>query len=106
MVKTITKASKALPIVVGAGMWPEANTIDWSAKLREAAGEVITGKAMTLEGKAKGASAAAIMVEAFASDEVAARPWSFDIIGGADDVHTFARCTGTEEFGNDKLEWN
>jgi hypothetical protein len=105
MVKTITKASKALPIVVGAGMWPEANTIDWSAKLREAAGEVITGKAMTLEGKAKGASAAAIMVEAFASDEVAARPWSFDIIGGADDVHTFARCTGTEEFGNDKLEW-
>lgn len=102
---TVTKASKASTVIVGEGMWPEANTIDWSAKLREAASEVITGKAMATEGKAKGASALAIMVEAFASDDVAARPWSFDIKGGADDVHTFARCTGTEEFGNDKLEW-
>ena len=102
---TVTKASKALPVVVGAGMWPEADAIDWSAKLREAASEVITGKAMATEGKAKGASALAVMVEAFASDDVAAREWSFDIKGGADDVHTFARCTGTEEFGNDKLEW-
>lgn len=102
---TVTKASKALPVVVGAGMWPEADAIDWSAKLRDAASEVITGKAMATEGKAKGASALAVMVEAFASDDVAARPWSFDITGGADDVHTFARCTGTEEFGNDKLEW-
>jgi len=95
------------PVTVGAGFMPEAEAepIDWSAKLREAASEVITGKAMATEGKAKGASALAVMVEAFASDDVAARPWSFDIIGGADDVHTFVRCTGTEEFGNDKLEW-
>lgn len=105
MTKTITNASKASTVIVGEGIWPEANTIDWSAKLREAAGEVITGKAMTLEGKAKGASALAVMVEAFASDDVAARPWAFDIIGKGDDVHTYVRCTGAAEFGNDDLPW-
>jgi hypothetical protein len=92
------------PVTVGAGIWPEVEAIDWSAKLREAASEVITGKAMATEGKAKGASALAVMVEAFASDDVAARPWTFDVKVG-DDVHTHVRCTGSEEFGNDTLEW-
>jgi len=100
-----SKASKAPTVTVGTGIWPEAETIDWSAKLHEAAGEVITGKAMATEGKNRGASALAVMVEAFASDDVAARPWTFDIMGKGGDVHTHVRCTGTTEFGNDDLPW-
>jgi hypothetical protein len=105
MTKTITKASKAPTVTVGAGIWPEADAIDWGAKLREAAGEVITGKAMVTAGKDRGASALAVMVEAFASDDVAAHPWSFDIMGKGGDVHTHVACSGTNEFGNDDLPW-
>ena len=93
-VSKATKASKA----------SKAQATDWSAKLFEAAGEVITGKAMATEAKNRGASALAVMVEAFASDDVAAREWTFDVKVG-DDVHTHVRCTGTTEFGNDDLAW-
>jgi hypothetical protein len=92
---TVSKASKASTV----------KAIDWDAKLREAASDVITGKYLTDEGKAKGASALAVMVEAFASDDVATRPWAFDITTGEGDIHTYVRCTGTEEFGNDTLDW-
>lgn len=92
---TVTKASKASTV----------KAIDWDAKLREAAGEVITGKAMASEAKERGASALAVMVEAFASDDVAARKWSFDIKAKNGDVHTHVNCTGTAEFGNDDLAW-
>jgi hypothetical protein len=79
---------------------------DWQAQLEEAARAAIAGKAAIEEGKAKGASALATVVAAFASDRVAGRPWSFDITGkNADDVHTFVRCTGLDEFGNDELAW-
>lgn len=110
MTKAITvskasKASKASTVTVGAGMWPEADAIDWDAKLREAAGEVITGKAMVTAGKDRGASALAVMVEAFASDDVAARPWTFDIKAKGGDVHTHVACSGTNEFGDDNLDW-
>jgi hypothetical protein len=110
MTKAITvskasKASKAPTVTVGAGIWPEADAIDWGAKLREAAGEVITGKAMVTAGKDRGASALAVMVEAFASDDVAAHPWSFDIMGKGGDIHTHVACSGTNEFGNDDLPW-
>lgn len=90
---TVSKATKA------------TKAIDWDAKLREAAGEVITGKAMVTVGKERGASALAVMVEAFASDDVAARPWTFDIKVKNGDVHTHVACTGTAEFGNDDLAW-
>jgi hypothetical protein len=104
-VSKATKASKAPTVTVGAGIWPEADAIDWGAKLREAAGEVITGKAMVTAGKDRGASALAVMVEAFASDDVAAHPWSFDIMGKGGDIHTHVACSGTNEFGNDDLPW-
>jgi hypothetical protein len=93
------------PFTVGAGFMPEADAIDWGAKLREAASEVITGKAMATEAKAKGASALAVMVEAFASDDVAAHKWAFELKSAEGDTHTYVRCNGTNEFGDDKLEW-
>lgn len=104
---TVTKASKASKVpavIVGAGIWPEQNT-EWVAALKDAATAVVTGKAMATEGKAKGATALAVMVAAFASDDVAAHPWAFDILGKGDAVHTYVSCTGTEELGNDDLAW-
>jgi hypothetical protein len=91
----VSKATKAQTI----------KAIDWDAKLREAASDVISGKAQVQEGKDKGASALAVMVEAFASDDVAMRPWAFDIKTGEGDMLTYVRCTGTDEFGNDNLDW-
>ena len=76
-----------------------------AAFLPLAAQTAITGKASIDAGKAKGASALAVMVAGFASDEVAERKWSFDIDGKAGEVHTLVRCTGLSEFGNDDLEW-
>jgi len=93
---TVSKASKASTIKV---------SNEWTAALQDAATAVVTGKALAMQGKAKGASAAAIMVAAFASDEVASHPWAFDILGKGDDAHTYVRCTGTNELGNDDLEW-
>jgi hypothetical protein len=93
---TVSKASKASTIKV---------TNEWTAALQDAATAVVTGKALTMQGKAKGASAAAVMVAAFASDDVATHPWAFDILGKGDDAHTYVRCTGTNELGNDDLAW-
>jgi hypothetical protein len=93
---TVSKASKASTIKV---------TNEWTAALQDAATAVVTGKALTMQGKAKGASAAAVMVAAFASDDVAMHPWAFDILGKGDDAHTYVRCTGTNELGNDDLSW-
>lgn len=69
-----------------------------------AAQAAIKGKAEIDAAKAKGASALAVMIAAFASDEVAERPWSFDITAG-DDVHEHVTCTGIDQFGRDDLEW-
>ena len=93
---TVSKASKASTIKV---------TNEWSEALQDAATAVVTGKALAMQGKAKGATALAVMVAAFASDEVASHPWAFDILGKGDDAHTYVRCTGTNELGNDDLEW-
>lgn len=69
-----------------------------------AAAAAIKGKAEIDAAKAKGASALAVMIAAFASDEIAERPWSFDITAG-DDVHTHVTCAGTSQFGDDTLPW-
>jgi len=92
---TVSKASKASTI--------KAAT-DWTTALQEAATAVVTGKALAMQGKAKGATALAVMVAAFASDDVAAHKWTFDLKSG-DDVHVHVRCKGTDEFGNDDLAW-
>ena len=65
-----------------------------------AAQTAIAGKATVDAGKAKGANALALMVAGFASDDVAVRPWSFDITGGGDDVHTHVAMQGIAMFDN------
>jgi hypothetical protein len=93
---TISKASKAQTIKV---------SNEWTTALQDAATAVVTGKALAMQGKAKGATALAVMVAAFASDDVAAHKWTFDLKTGEGDVHTHVTCTGTSEFGNDDLAW-
>lgn len=73
--------------------------------LSVAAATAIKGKAQIDEGKAKGTAALAVMTAGFASDEVAARPWAFDIMVKGD-VHTHVDCMGLAEFGRDDLEWS
>jgi hypothetical protein len=70
-----------------------------------AAQAAIRGKAEIDNAKGKQASALAVTVAGFATDELAEREWSFDITGSGDAVHTHVTCTGTNEFGNDDLAW-
>ena len=65
-----------------------------------AAQAAISGKATIDEGKAKGANALALMIAGFTSDDVATRPWSFDIMGSGDDVHTHVPMQGIAMFDN------
>jgi hypothetical protein len=78
--------------------------IEAASFLPLAAQAAIKGKAEIDSAKAKGAAALAVMTAGFASDEVAERPWAFDI-NGKDGVHDHVRCTGLNEFGNDDLAW-
>lgn len=70
-----------------------------------AAQATIKGKEAIDTAKGKQASAFAVMVAGFASDEAATSEWSFDIRGNNGDVHYHVVCCGTAEFGNDNLEW-
>ena len=70
-----------------------------------AAQTAISGKAIMDEGKAKGANALALMVAGFASDEVAARPWDFEVKGSGDDIHEHVRMEGVAEFGGTEGAW-
>jgi len=70
-----------------------------------AAKAAIDGKAKIDEGKAKGAAALAIMVAGFASDEAAARPWTFDVKASDGAVHYHVECTGFEEHGGTEGAW-
>lgn len=99
------------PVTVGAGVAAgfevEAEVMSAeqaAAQLPAAAKAAIEGKAEVEAGKAKGASALAIMIAAFASDEIDNRPWAFDITAG-DDVHQHVACVGIAQFGRDDLEW-
>lgn len=69
-----------------------------------AAQATIKGKAEIDTAKGKQASAFAVMVAGFASDEIATREWTFDI-RGKEDIHEHVTCTGVNEFGNDDLAW-
>lgn len=62
------------------------------------------GKKEIETGKARGASALAVTVAALASDEISARPWTFDITVKGD-VHEHVQCTGFAEYGNEELAW-
>lgn len=80
------------------------SAMECAAFLPIAAQAAIKGKAAIDLAKGKQAAALAVMVAGFASDEIAARKWSFDLKAG-DDIHTYVECTGTDEFGNDDLAW-
>jgi hypothetical protein len=69
-----------------------------------AAQAALEGKAEIQKGKAKGASALAVTIAALASDEISARPWTFDIMVKGD-VHEHVQCTGFAEYGNEDLAW-
>jgi hypothetical protein len=70
-----------------------------------AAQAAIKGKATIDNAKAQGAAALAVMVAGFASDEMAAHLWAFDIKSSGGDVHSHITCTGTGEFGDTSLAW-
>lgn len=70
-----------------------------------AAQATIKGKADIDTAKGKQASAFAIMVAGFSTDESATREFTLDIKGKAGDVHDHVRCTGFAEFGDDTLSW-
>lgn len=79
---------------------------DWVAEILPAAAQgAITGKALATEGRNKGAAALAVMIVGFASDEVAAHKWSFDVAAGDGTVHHHVACTGTNEFGGTEGAW-
>jgi hypothetical protein len=78
-------------------------SVEAASFLPLAAQAAIKGKADIDNAKAKGAAALAVMVAGFASDDIASRPWAFDINGKAGEVHTHVRCTGLNEFGNTDL---
>ena len=80
------------------------NASEAASFLPLAAQAAIKGKAEIDAAKAKGASALAVMIAAFASDEVAERRWAFDITAG-DDVHEHVACSGIEQFGDESLAW-
>ena len=75
-----------------------------AAFLPIAAATAIKGKAQIDEGKAKGAAALAVMTAGFASDDIAARDWSFDVTVNGD-VHHHVECTGIAEFGGTEGAW-
>ena len=80
-------------------------SIEAASFLPLAAQAAIKGKADIDSAKAKGAAALAVMVAGFASDDIASRPWAFDINGKAGEVHTHVACTGIDQFGRDDLDW-
>ena len=69
-----------------------------------AAAAAIKGKGQVEAGKAQGASALAVMVAGFASDEISDKAWAFDVTANGD-VHHHVDCVGLEQFGRDEFEW-
>jgi len=70
-----------------------------------AAAAAVKGKAEIDAGKAKGASALAVMVAGLASEEAAKRQWSFDIKAADGSVHYHVECIGHEQFGETSAAW-
>ena len=70
-----------------------------------AAQAAITGKSKIQAGQAQGACALAVMVAGFASDEAAAREWTFDMVGKDGQVKYHVQCTGLDEFGGTEGAW-
>ena len=76
-----------------------------AGNLHVAARAAIDGKAQIEAGKNKGAAALAVMIAGFSDDAAAMLPWTFDIMGSDNTVHTHVTCTGLQEYGNTDLAW-
>jgi hypothetical protein len=76
-----------------------------AAALAVAAQAAIEGDSQIKAGKAKGASAEAVMIAGFSDDSVASREWSFDVTAGNGDVHHHVVTTGYAEFGTETAAW-
>ena len=76
-----------------------------AAALAVAAQAAIEGDSQIKAGKAKGASAEAVMIAGFSDDSVASREWSFDVTAGNGDVHHHVVTTGYSEFGTETAAW-
>jgi hypothetical protein len=76
-----------------------------AAALAVAAQAAIEGDSQIKAGKAKGASAEAVMIAGFSDDSVATREWSFDVTAGNGDVHHHVVTTGYAEFGTETAPW-
>lgn len=76
-----------------------------AGNLHVAARAAIDGKAQIEAGKNKGAAALAVMIAGFSDDAAAMLPWTFDIMGSDNTVHTHVACTGLQEYGNTDLAW-
>jgi hypothetical protein len=80
------------------------SAIEASVLLPLAAATAVAGKAAMEEGKAKGASALAVMIAGFSSDAFAQREWAFDIIV-KNQVHHHAKTTGASDMWNESIYW-
>lgn len=81
------------------------SAMEAAAFLPIAAQAAIKGKAAIDVAKGKQAAALAVMVAGFSSDESAARPWTFDIVGNDGQVKYHVETTGTEDFGGTAGDW-
>lgn len=71
-----------------------------------AARAVVEGKAQADIIKGRNASALAIMVAGFTSEDVTTKPWAFDIAGNdKGQVHHHVKCIGTDQFGGTEGAW-
>lgn len=73
--------------------------------LAVAAQAAIEGDDQIKAGKAKGASAEAVMIAGFSDDSIASRGWSFDVTTGKGDVHAHVVTIGYTEFGTETAAW-
>jgi hypothetical protein len=80
-------------------------SLEAAQSLAVAAQAAVEGKAQIDKGKAKGASALAVMVAGFSDDEAAMRAWTFDLKGNDGQVKYHVSCTGTDEHGGTTGEW-
>lgn len=76
-----------------------------AASLATAAQAAIESKGQIEAGKAKGASAEAVMVAGFSDDSIASMVWSFDVTAGKGDVHEYVETIGYTEHGTETAEW-
>jgi len=76
-----------------------------AASLATAAQAAIESKGQIEAGKAKGASAEAVMIAGFSDDSIASMVWSFDVTAGKGDVHEHIETVGYTEHGTETAAW-